>query len=216
MASCMHACIRHIIAAAHHSQSPCLSIRCPADDYYSSVQQCGPGYCVYGDCINDTCICFENTDGIYCEIVTGLYFTHNRCNMPASTPIQLLWMTHTPLPIPAPPLMLFFFLHCAAPLSPPRDFTFEPVNFTLSWQPPQSYETLQIQSALWYYILLEDKDRGMQLSRTTDLTSFMLEDLVPDTQYCVSIRTVASGGFGVYSERNCFNSSVAGKWHYLN
>ena len=110
---------------------------------------------------------------------------------------------------------MLFFLLCTAPPSPPRDFTFEPVNFTLSWQPPQSYETLQTQSALWYFILLEDKDRGVQLSRTTDLTSFTLEDLVPDTQYCVSIRTVASGGFGVYSERKCFNTSVAGKRHYL-
>ena len=72
-----------------------------------------------------------------------------------------------------------------------------------------------MQSALWYSLLLEDNGKGVQFSRTTDLTSFVLEDLAPDTQYCVSIRTVASGGFGVYSEKRCFNTSAAGKRHYL-
>ena len=48
----------------------------------------------------------------------------------------------------------------------------------------------------------------------TDMTNFLLEDLVPDTQYCVSVRAVTSGGFGVYSEKECFNTTAVelGEW----
>ena len=106
----LHACIRHIIVAAHHSHSPCLSIPCPTDDCSPPVQRCGAGYCVYGDCINDTCICFENTDGIYCELVTGILYSQqvqHACKY--SFPFNSSeWPTLLCL-IPAPPRNAIFF-----------------------------------------------------------------------------------------------------------
>ena len=102
----------------------------------------------------------------------------------------------------------------AAPTSPPVGFTFEPVNSSLSWQPPLGYELFHKASGLWYHLLLEDRNTGVENILDTDLTSFLLEDLAPGTQYCVSVRAATSGGFGVYSEKKCFNTTavVPGEW----
>lgn len=147
--------------------------------------------------------------------------TYQRCFkhvQPASSPLNdlILSSPHSflvPISGSSNKCNLFLCLHCTAPASPPVGIAFESKNFTLSWQPPQGYEPLQMQSALRYSLLLENSNRRVEL--TTDLTSFVLEDLSPDTRYCVSVRTVASGGFGVYSGKTCFNTSVAGDWHYL-
>ena len=109
-------------------------------------------------------------------------------------------------------MYLFLLLYYTAPASPPVGFAYDSMNSTLSWQPPQGYSLFQEQSALWYYILLEDRGSGVESTRRTDLTRFTLEDLEPDTKYCVSIRTVTSGGFGVHSAKTCFNTTVAGEW----
>ena len=111
------------------------------------------------------------------------------------------------------------FLHsCTAPTSPPIGFTFELLNSSLSWQPPLGYERLHEQYALWYYLLLEDRDRGTESIMDTDLTSFLFEDLEPGTHYCVSVRAVSSGGYGVYSEKECFNTTAVmlGKWEEVS
>ena len=57
-----------------HLGSVCFSfcLLVSADDCYPPVEQCGDGYCVYGDCINGSCTCFENTTGVYCETVLGM------------------------------------------------------------------------------------------------------------------------------------------------
>ena len=99
-------------------------------------------------------------------------------------------------------------------MSPPVGLTFELANSSLSWQPPLGYELFHEHSALWYYVLLENRSSGVEYIIDTDMTNFHFEDLVPDTHYCVSVRAVTSGGFGVYSEKECFNTTAVelGEW----
>lgn len=87
-------------------------------------------------------------------------------------------------------------------------FAYEPVNSSLTWEPPLGYEIFHDYSALWYYLLLEDRSSGVEYIMDTDLTNFVLEDLAPGTHYCVSVRAVTTGGFGVYSEKECFNTTA--------
>ena len=68
------------------------------------------------------------------------------------------------------------------------------------------YELIHDYSALCDYLLLEDHSSGVEYIMDTNLTNFVLEDLAPGTHYCVSVRAVTSGGFGVYTEKECFNT----------
>ena len=76
---------------------------------------------------------------------------------------------------------------------------------TLDWSVPVDYESIARYGGVWYTVHIQNMATGREETLTCSDTT-ITHSLVHSTEYCFRVRAEASGGAGVYSERQCYTT----------